>query len=194
MPENRIQLRRDGLNRSNPSDESEASVSVPDEMEPLRLKTAFERVEHEHAEYTRDCQYVLGVLMSKLSKTVKSTLGAKYTLLENWRKTGNLVKIWESLSQLFGMKNTVFPRILKIAAESLCILSEEEVSTFIMKKETMLQEAADLGATVEDTDYIWSLIYGLAPDQRFRLFLEPLNLITRSRCRCLTPMRHSSLS
>jgi len=88
MPENRIQLRRDGLNRSNPSDESEASVSVPDEMEPLRLKTAFERVEHEHAEYTRDCQYVLGVLMSKLSKTVKSTLGAKYTLLENWRKTG----------------------------------------------------------------------------------------------------------
>jgi len=38
------------LNRSNPSDESEASVSVPDEMEQLRIKTAFERVEHEHAE------------------------------------------------------------------------------------------------------------------------------------------------
>ena len=71
------------------------------------------------------------------------------------------------------MRNTVFPRILKIGAESLKIRSEEDISTFVIRKEDLLHDVQEQGIELQDQDFIWSLLYGVAPDQRLRLFLEP---------------------
>jgi hypothetical protein len=43
----------------------------------------------------------------------------------------------------------------------------------VIRKEALLHDVQEQGIELQDQDFIWSLLYGLAPDQRLRLFLEP---------------------
>jgi hypothetical protein len=63
--------------------------------------------------------------------------------------------------------------MLKIGAESLRIRPEENISSSIINKEGLLHDVLEQGQDMQDQDFIWSLMYGLAHDQQFRLFVEP---------------------
>jgi len=87
-------------------------------MRILIQKKAMEKVSKEQSDFETNCHTALGVLFARLSLTVKNTLEAKHSDIESWRNEGKLISIWEALASLYGMRNTVFPRMLKISAES----------------------------------------------------------------------------
>jgi len=152
---------------------SEETAEEEDPMKLLIQKKAMEKVSKEQADFELNCHTALGILFMKLSLVVKNTLEAKHSELETWRNEGKLISVWEALAAIYGMRNTVFPQMLKIGAESLRIRPEENISSFIIKKENLMHDVLEQGLELNDQDYIWSLMYGLAHDQRIRLFVEP---------------------
>jgi len=139
----------------------------------LIKRKALERLSIEQSDYSKDCHKAMSFLFSHISSTAKATLDARYSTIDLWRNEAKLVNVWSALHQTFGMVNTVFPKVMKIRAESSVIGPEEDIGAFLVRKEAMLLDVRDHGVPLAEEDFTWSLIFGLSFDHRLRLFLEP---------------------
>jgi len=149
-----------------------AQEALQSQMEQLQLKSAFDSMEEAKKQFRRDCFDAMRVLFLKISPSIYSTLEAHYKELEEWRRNGNILKIWGALSNIYCMGDSMAPALLKIEGMATKIDAGVELTTFIIQKETLLREAADRGVAVSDQEYKDSLIYGLTNDHRFSHYLQ----------------------
>jgi hypothetical protein len=104
-------------------------------MRLLIQKKAMEEVSKEQSDFEANCHTALGMLFSKLSTTVKNTLEAKHSDRESWRNEGKLISVWEAL--IWNAYS--FPRIPKFGAETSKISPEEDIFTFVSRKDVQEQ-------------------------------------------------------
>jgi len=117
---------------------------------------------------------VLGVLFESLSPEVYSSIYARESRIENWRRQEDLVSIWAKIVEIYSAGEVIFPELWKIDALALCIVRKEEtLAEFWNKRDRLFGELEVKNIHVSNSEKKFSLLRGLKSDRCFRESIEP---------------------